>query len=399
MIVLTDEQEKIVEEAVDFYYNSPDQIFQISGGPGTGKSVVMHEIANRLNLKPEEIAPMAFMGQAAIVMLLNGFYNAKTIHSWVYEPVERYKTKDGKIIFNEHLNRPMTETVFVPKDTLNGIKVIFVDEGGNVPYEMRKDILAFGIKVIVCGDLDQLPSVTGKPAFLYEGKVHYLTKIMRQVEGSSIIYFAQLAKRGLDIPYGFHGDSLVIDSDEITDKMLANVDIMLCGKNETRDIYNKKIRQILGYNTLLPSYGEKLICRKNNWKIDNNGINLANGMLGYVTNNPSIHGFDGKTYTINFNPLLINIEFKNLKCDYKYFSSNYKMRNMIKTDRFSPGEKFEYGYAITTHSSQGSAFRSVLYKSEFLRADIQNNLDYTGITRAREFLIYVKQKRRYYTFK
>ena len=167
MIVLTDEQEKIVEEAVDFYYNSPDQIFQISGGPGTGKSVVMHEIANRLNLKPEEIAPMAFMGQAAIVMLLNGFYNAKTIHSWVYEPVERYKTKDGKIIFNEHLNRPMTETVFVPKDTLNGIKVIFVDEGGNVPYEMRKDILAFGIKVIVCGDLDQLPSVTGKPAFLY----------------------------------------------------------------------------------------------------------------------------------------------------------------------------------------------------------------------------------------
>ena len=72
---------------------------------------------------------------------------------------------------------------------------------------------------------------------------------------------------------------------------------------------------------------------------------------------------------------------------------------MIKTDRFSPGEKFEYGYAITTHSSQGSAFRSVLYKSEFLRADIQNNLDYTGITRAREFLIYVKQKRRYYTFK
>ena len=44
MITLTEEQEKLVEEAVDFYYNSSEQVFQYSGKAGTGKSVVMRAI-------------------------------------------------------------------------------------------------------------------------------------------------------------------------------------------------------------------------------------------------------------------------------------------------------------------------------------------------------------------
>ena len=49
MIELTQKQQYIVDQAVKWYFNSSEQIFQFAGNPGTGKSVVMHEIANRLN--------------------------------------------------------------------------------------------------------------------------------------------------------------------------------------------------------------------------------------------------------------------------------------------------------------------------------------------------------------
>ena len=54
---------------------------------------------------------------------------------------------------------------------LDGIKLLIIDEGGSVPYSLRDEILSRGIKVLVCGDLDQLPPVADKPAFLYTGKV------------------------------------------------------------------------------------------------------------------------------------------------------------------------------------------------------------------------------------
>ena len=90
MIELSQEQERVVQAAVDFYHNSSEQVFQYSGKAGTGKSVVMMEIIRRLGLMPEEVAPMAYIGAAAIVLRTKGLMNAKTIHSWLFEPKWEY---------------------------------------------------------------------------------------------------------------------------------------------------------------------------------------------------------------------------------------------------------------------------------------------------------------------
>ena len=50
MILFNDEQEKLIAEAIDWYNNSSEQVFQISGSAGTGKTTVLKEIINRLEL-------------------------------------------------------------------------------------------------------------------------------------------------------------------------------------------------------------------------------------------------------------------------------------------------------------------------------------------------------------
>ena len=69
------------------------------------------------------------------------------------------------------------------------------------------------------------------------------------------------------------------------------------------------------------------------------------------------------------------------------------MDNMIGRvlgNRYELGNKFEYGYAITTHLSQGSQAEEVLYYYEpFGNAEFRRQLLYTGITRAEKELTLV----------
>ena len=219
-MILNDEQEKVVQAAVHFYKHTSDQVFQFTGPPGTGKSVVLFEILKRLKLPLTEVAPMAFTGAAAIVMRLKGLINAKTIHSWLYEAIESPLLDDsGKVIMDNYLNRPVMTLRFVPKD-LTGIRLIIFDEGWTVPLHMKKHIMEIGAKIIVAGDPDQLPPVADDPAFFTSGKIYRLTQIMRQAAGSPIVYLSQRAIKGLPIHTGMYGGALVICEDELTNDMI-----------------------------------------------------------------------------------------------------------------------------------------------------------------------------------
>lgn len=396
-MIYTDEQRFIINEAVKWYYHGSDQVFQFTGGPGTGKSVVLNGIISAIGLPLDRVAPMSYVGAAAIVMRTKGLHNARTIHSWLLSPTTEYKLdKVGNIIMDDYLNRPKTEPGFVSKP-LEGKDIIAIDEGGETPYSLKYEIESRGKKIIVCGDLDQLLPVADRPAYLFEGKVYHLTKPMRQTANSGKMYLAERAKRGLPIHEGFYGDALVINEDDLTDEMILKSDIVICGKNSTRDFINRKVRhELLGITSDLPMYKERMICRKNNWNIEVDGINLANGLIGSVCNMPDVGGFDNKTYKIDFQPNMINNHFKSLACDYIYLIAPYKERQQIKNSRYNIGEKMEFAYGITTHLSQGSEFYSGVYIQEFLSKEIQNRLDYTGITRFSGFLIFVKRKRKFY---
>lgn len=402
MIIFTEEQEKLIQDAIYWYHNSSEQVFQYSGGPGTGKSVVMNEIIRRLGLKMSQVAPMAYVGAAAINLRLKGLSNAKTIHSWLYEPVDVPLVDDkGAPIMDTYLNKPMFETRFIPKDLTN-IELMAIDEGGTVPLNMREDILSRGKKILIAGDLDQLPPVADKPAFLYTGKIHVLTQIMRQAENSPIVYLCQRAKYGLPIQMGLYGnDVYVIAEDEVTQDMILHSGVLLCGRNVTRDRLNNLIRKdILKYSSELPNAGEKLICRKNNWNTEIGGINLTNGLTGTVVNQPDVSTFDGKSFRIDFMPDLIQSElgiFYDTKVNYEYFVGNRDVKNAIKSFRRRKPRSnlFEYGYAQTVHLAQGSQWNNGMYYEEFLYPEINNSLHYTALSRFRQKCIYVKYKRKY----
>ena len=400
-MIYNKDQEKVIQAGVHHLLYSSEQVFEYTGGPGTGKTEVLMEILRRAKIPFNTVAPMAYIGQAAIVMRLRGMVNAKTIHSWLYDLVEDYVyDENNNIIIDPVYNKPMKKYKFVPKD-LTGIDVLFIDEGYTVPLSMKKDILSRGKKIIVCGDRNQLPPVKDEPAFLTGNNVMTLTEVMRQAKGSYIIELADMALKGIEPELGIHGNVLVLEENDLTPEMITNSQVIICGTNRTRDKYNDYIRhQILHKNTNLPGYGERIMCRKNNWTIGVDGINLTNGLTGTVVKPADVYTFDNKTFSVDFKSDLLGLIFPDIDIDYKFFTSkDREEKELMKKSRYMAGEAFEYAYAKTTHLCQGSQYYNGIYISEYLHKDIQRQLDFTAISRFMNCMIYVRKKRnKYFTF-
>lgn len=395
--MLNEQQEFIKNKAINWWNNSSKLVFQYTGGPGTGKTYLLKHILQNIQVPYDRIAPMAYTGQAAVVMRSYGLQNAKTIHSWLYEPVEEYELNpDGTYKLDPYFNKPIPKLKFVPRD-LDGIDLFIIDEGSMVPIEMKNEIESRGKKIIVTGDIDQLPPIYGQSAYFIDGDIYRLTEIMRQKKNSPIVYLSKLALNGIDIECGRYGNCKVLYEDELTDYEIISSDIMICGKNETRNMINDNYRHnILRCKSTLPLQGERMVCRKNNWHIACDGINLVNGLIGHITKSAGVKDFDGKTYKIDFLPLMTNTIFHNLSCDYKYLVEPMQ-REILKNNKFSKGEKMEYAYAITTYMSQGGQFNNGIYVAEkYLRNDIQCRSDYTAITRFKNSVIIVKKRPRIY---
>lgn len=403
MFILNEGQKKVVNEAIDWFYNRSYQVFEISGAGGTGKSVVLHEVVRKLNLLDEEILPCAYTGAAAIVMRLKGFHTARSIHSTFYHIVKiPILDKNDPFGINTEFNTDKYIYKFEPLhvgELSPRVKLIVIDEAYMVPFSMKKDILKHGIKVLVCGDANQLTPVGDDPAFLTGENIHWLTEIMRQQKDNPILYLADRAIHGLPIHCGIYGNNVaVIEESELTSEILTNAGTIVCATNKTRDILNRKIREYLKLPDH-PVYGDRVICRNNNWEIEQNNIALANGLAGYIVSPVDVTRFTNKDknlFNMDFLPDLLATPFTDLKVNYTYMTSEYNKRNEIKNDRYTKGELFEYSYTLTTHLAQGSEYPSGILYEEFLRPNIQNQLIYTGITRFKNYLIYVKKSRNYW---
>lgn len=378
---LNEQQAQAIEALRKWWYNGNKQVFQISGAAGTGKTTLIRYLINEIKLEHDEVLFTAFVGKATLAMTRNGL-NAKTLHSAIcYCKDEPVLDENGNVV--TEYNRRVTKRVFTRRRKIDPrIRLIVVDEGSMVPAKMADWLLKFKVPIIVLGDLNQLPPVIGDSFFLKEPDV-VLTQIMRQSSESPIPYFAQNVLQngtkclspGLQI-----GNKInVLSKADITPELLKDYDVIICGTNKTRNNLNTYIRErIYGRTQEYPVIGDKLICRENDWTFSVDDVYLINGLIGYVTD-IDLESISDYTMKIDFKPEFMDNEFKNVTLDRIYMGLSPNDKRFYRSNY----HKFEYGYAITCHLSQGSQYNRVLvFNESFGTAEERRKWLYTAVTRA-----------------
>ncbi len=339
----------------------------ITGGAGTGKTTTIKSIIDVWKcITNKEVLLLAPTGLASKRMTDATNVEAFTIH----------KALDYR-----------GEDIFGNKSILVDYELIIIDEMSMIDNfifsEFMKKVKA-GTKVVLCGDVDQLPSIGVGNVLdeLIKSKkinVTYLDKVYRQGEESLILKNANLVNKGentlefgFDFSFEAKGSIEEISEsvctsylNEISKKSIMDVQILVPYKNYTdigTKILNNKIRdkvnpkseykQEVVYMKKVYRTGDKIIQTKNT-------KDLVNGDIGLIDD---IYSIDNKVViktTFNGDRTIL-LEYNDL-------------------------ENIELAYAITIHKSQGCEYKTVLLPiSMAFKNMLSKNIYYTAITRAKE---------------
>lgn len=340
--------------------------FYLSGYAGTGKTTLAMHLAEHANGK---VAFAAFTGKAASVMRQKGCRGARTIHSLIYnaeiDPVT------GAVMTT--LRRP---------EYLEKFALIVIDECSMVDETIGADLLSFGKPVLVLGDPAQLPPVAGGGYFTSRQPDYHLTEVHRQASESPIIRIATEIREGTFRARAINVLGLTICARQDLDPVkVTSADIVLVGRNDTRQRYNKRLREVFGKKNPFPEKGEPLICLRNDRdvKVCNGEIfNVAHRRLHQNTVRMTLEDLESG----GRDPIKVSVR-------KEFFQDDASAQKLpFKTLRDT--QQFTYGYAITCHKSQGSQWSSVCVfdESSTFRED-RNRWLYTAVTRASDNLTLV----------
>ena len=415
-IELTRDQENAKNLIAEWYFNTDNQVFVLSGYAGTGKTFLIDYIVRKvLHLRAGEDAVFVSpTGKAAANLVKKGTV-AGTLHSLIYTRDEEDFDVDenGEIIERDELH-------FIKRPKIDEkIRLIIVDEASMLNETMLYDLLSFQIKCLFCGDSAQLPPVNGTCPLL--ANPHYtLTEIVRQAADNPIVQLATMARKGQRIPYGTYGDKVcVIPKNALSPKerkrLFLAADQILCGRNSTRVSLNQEIRGYLGIEsgTLLPVEGEKLICTLNDWEqpLDSEErFFLVNGIIGTASKvKEQLDDLATMEFSADFmqEKILVPFDtgiFTRGKYTHRYgdraitlfdgtvvSESNFELLRKVRTVKDEQICRFEFAYAVTCHKAQGSEFDFVIvFDESWVFHDSQDRWLYTAITRAREKLLIIR---------
>ena len=374
----------------------------ITGGPGTGKTTIIKtiiDIFKHNEMKPVLCAPT---GRAAKKMTETTGEEAKTLHRLL----EIGKFSDE----NQGIN---TEISVAPIDG----DIVIVDEMSMVDLFLMNYLckaLYKGTKLVLVGDIDQLPSV-GPGNILKDiiesGRITTITlnKIFRQAAKSKIVVNAHRVNEGM----GF------ITKEEMQDLKEVNDDFFFVDeRNKEKILYN--IITLSGER--LKKYGDydflKNIQVITPTKKGELGTKELNKILQQTVNPSSETKKERKFGDSTFREGDRIMQIKNNYDIYwekrePYFESGSGVFNgefgtisiidefnkqvKIKFDdekevwyQFSELEQIEHAYAITVHKAQGSEFDVVIMPiAQTAPMLLTRNLLYTGMTRAKKLLIII----------
>lgn len=373
-----------------------ENISIITGGPGTGKTTIINTISKIFIENGYNISLCAPTGRAAKRIEETTRIEAKTIHRMLGYIPSSYDDI-GHFEYNEDN----------PLDT----DLIIIDEMSMVDVVLFEKLLR-GIKdntkLIIVGDVDQLPSVGAGNVLkdlINSNKIKYtkLIDIFRQSENSNIIVNAHKINNGKE----------PILNEKNSDFFFLNTDAPSITRNIVVDLISRRLPKAYGYDyskdIQILTQSRKGIC----------GVFELNKLLQDILN-PKTEASDeilvgNKLFRVNDKVMQTknnyNLSFIDDEGEENFGVYNGDMGHIIFIDKSSNKltvemddkrlieysledlDNLELAYAITIHKSQGSEFKSVIIPMfDGYKLLQTRNLLYTAITRAKENIVIVGDK-------
>lgn len=387
-IELDELQRKAVLESVK------NGLFLLSGGPGTGKTTTINTMIRYFEAEGMDILLAAPTGRAAKRMTEATGYEAKTIHRML--ELNGALTEERKNVkFERNEENPLEADV------------VIIDEMSMVDLHLFQSLLkavSVGTRLIMVGDVDQLPSV-GPGQILKDliasdqFQVIILRKIFRQAGESDIVVNAHLINRGEAIRLDNKSkDFFFLERNDVN--VIYKHMVQLVSEKIPRyvnatpydvqvltpmrkgslgvEVLNKILQQYLNppdeskaehtYGEGVFRVGDKVMQIKNNYQLEwevvsrygipvDKGMGIFNGDMGIVKE--------------------INDYSQTMVVEYD--------EKRLVTYAYAQLEEIELAYAITIHKSQGSEYPAVIMPIlTGPRMLFNRNLLYTGVTRAKK---------------
>src|SRR6476661_4848679 len=173
--------------------NGTPQVFRLFGYAGTGKTTLARHIADEAD---GEVKFAAFTGKAASVMRGKGCHGASTIHGLIYRARESGEEIPSFDLWDE---APASKA-----------ELIIIDECSMVDAELGRDLLSFGVPVLVLGDPAQLPPIQGGGFFTEAEPDAMLTEVHRQAQDDPIVRLSMDVREGRALVPGIYGETQVV---------------------------------------------------------------------------------------------------------------------------------------------------------------------------------------------
>ncbi|MCL2188500.1 MAG: ATP-dependent RecD-like DNA helicase [Defluviitaleaceae bacterium] len=373
-------------------------VLVITGGPGTGKTTVINTLIGLLERKGQNVFLAAPTGRAAKRMTEATGREAKTIHRLL--EVSFISPDSRRMVFQRNEESPLE------------CDVLIVDEASMMDILLMHSLLkavAVGTRLILVGDVDQLPSVGAGNVLkdIIQSNaiaVVRLTEIFRQARESAIIMNAHRINQGqYPETNQKEKDFFFVKRNRAEDVAETLVDLVVNRLPAFMPLDSKHDIQVLTpmrktplgvarLNALLQERlnppasnknerelgatifreGDKVMQIRNNYdtaweQLENNriidrGTGIYNGDMGIITDIDA----DGGAMTVLFDD--------NRRVYYE----------------FSQLDDLELAYAVTVHKSQGSEYKVVVIPVHSGPPMLlSRNLLYTAVTRAKSLAVLV----------
>lgn len=378
---LSSDQKFVLESLLSWVRSPKNGFITVGGYAGTGKTTLTAILRTLLKKQfPNLTVSFAcFTGKASQVLKSKlveqkSIFKGDTIgtlHSLMYKPKV---DKNGRIVGWKKVSDIDCD-------------LIIIDEASMITQDMWRDICSYDVPIIAIGDHGQLPPI-GDVYSLMDKPNLRLETIHRHAQDNPILQVATLARTTGKIPFQDFSSTVrkvargTQEAQQIIDKIFNSFNdktLILCGRNATRVKLNQQIRSRLDFSSDEPIIGEQVICLKNNYK--NLARPIYNGMIGKLI---KLAPSDKHWYEAEI--LFHGEEAPYLGKISRYQFHKEKYLSEVKGIHYTEiGDRFDFGYALTVHKSQGSQAQRVLLFEEpstYWEDELWSRWLYTAVTRA-----------------